>query len=428
MHRESPTGLPHASAEPVTPRASRIAACYAGEKSSQGNAMTRPLQHIRVLDFTTTIAGPYCARLLADLGATVIKIEAAEGDMMRNRQPLRDGASTSFGQLNAGKHSIVLDLKQPAAQDIVRRLLATTDVLVENFRPGVMRRFGLDYAALAQPFPALLYCAISGFGQTGPSAELAAYAPAIHAASGHDLAHLAYQPGRERPDNCGIYTADILTGTFAYGAIMTALVHRQQTGRGQMIDVSMLESMLALLVAEVQTAQFAVPPAGRPMFGPVRTADGYIMPAVASERSFQGLARAAGHPEWITDPRFAAYTDRRDNWGALIDALETWSGALPTAACQAAFDREGVPNSPYRTVRVVLADPQLAHRQALAEVRDAGGTFRAVNPPFRLSAAVAEVRDFAAALGEHTGAVLREAGYSDAQIDAFAAAGVVGVG
>jgi crotonobetainyl-CoA:carnitine CoA-transferase CaiB-like acyl-CoA transferase len=387
--------------------------------------MTRALEHIRVLDFTTTIAGPYCARLMADLGATVIKVEAAEGDLMRSRPPIRDGASTSFGQLNAGKRSIVLDLKQPAAQDIVRRLLETTDVLVENFRPGVMRRFALDYGTLGKSYPALIYCAISGYGQTGPSSDLAAYAPAIHAASGYDIAHLAYQPGRERPDNCGIYVADVLSGTYAFGAVMTALLQRQETGHGQMIDVSMLESMLSLLLGEVQIAQFPVPPAGRPMFGPVRTADGYIMPAVASERSFQGLARAAGHPEWITDPRFAAYPDRRRHWGELIDELEVWSGGLPTAACQAAFDREGVPSSPYRSVREVLADPQLAHREAMAEVRDAGGSFRAVNPPFRMSAATARMGGFAAALGEHTGDVLREAGYSAAQIEALASGGTI---
>jgi crotonobetainyl-CoA:carnitine CoA-transferase CaiB-like acyl-CoA transferase len=388
--------------------------------------MTRPLDHIRVLDFTTTIAGPHCARLLADLGASVIKIEAAEGDMMRSRPPMRDGASTTYGQLNAGKQSIVLDLKQAAAQEIVRRLLATTDVLVENYRPGVMRRFGLDYTALCEAHPALIYCAISGYGQTGPSSELAAYAPAIHAASGYDIAHLAYQPGRDRPDNCGIYVADVLSGTYAFGAVMTALLQRQQTGRGQMIDVSMLESMLTLLLGEVQTAQFPVPPAGRPMFGPVRTADGFIMPAVASERSFQGLARAAGHPEWISDARFAAYPDRRRNWGELIDELELWSGKLPTAACQAAFDREGVPSSPYRSVREVLADPQLAHREALAEVIDAGGSFRVMNPPFRMSGATVQAGGFAAALGEHTHDVLRQAGYSDAQIDGFAASGAVG--
>ena len=390
-----------------------------------GNVMHRPLDHIRVLDITTTIAGPYCARLMADLGATVIKVEAAEGDMMRGRPPMRDGASTTFGQLNAGKHSIVLDLKQPAAQEIVQRLLETTDVLVENFRPGVMRRFGLDYASLSAIHPSLIYCAISGYGQTGPSSDLAAYAPAIHAASGYDMAHLGYQPGRDRPDNCGIYVADVLSATYAFGAVMAALLHRERTGRGQLIDVSMLESMLTLLLGEVQTAQFPVPPAGRPMFGPVRTADGFIMPAVASERSFQGLARAAGHPEWISDARFAAYPDRRRHWGELIDALELWSGGLSTAACQAAFDREGVPSSPYRSVREVLADPQLAHREALADVQDAAGSFRAVNPPFRMSAATARVGGFAAALGEHTRDVLRQAGYSDMQIEEWAASGIV---
>jgi crotonobetainyl-CoA:carnitine CoA-transferase CaiB-like acyl-CoA transferase len=193
-----------------------------------------------------------------------------------------------------------------------------------------------------------------------------------------------------------------------------------------MIDVSMLESMLTLLLGEVQTAQFPVPPAGRPMFGPVRTADGFIMPAVASERTFQGLARAAGHPEWITDGRFAAYPDRRRHWGDLVDELELWSGNLPTAACQAAFDREGVPSSPYRSVREVLADPQLAHREALAEVIDAGGSFRVMNPPFRMSGATVRAGGFAAALGEHTRDVLRQAGYSEAQIDDFAASRVIG--
>src|SRR5581483_2800948 len=143
-------------------------------------------------------------------------------------------------------------LKSPKAIDVVRKLVESADILVENFRPGVMARLRLDYASLREINPKLIYCAISGYGQTGPSSELAAYAPAIHAASGYDIAHLAYQPGRERPDNCGIYIADVLSGTFAFGAIMSALVQRQQTGRGQMIDVSMQEAMLALLLGEVQ--------------------------------------------------------------------------------------------------------------------------------------------------------------------------------
>src|SRR3954468_13644643 len=205
--------------------------------------MTVDLLHgIRVLDFTPTIAGPHCTRMMADLGATVIKIEAPEGDLLRTRPPLRSGASTSFGQLNCGKLSMVLDLKAPAAQAAIKALLPTIDVVVENFRPGVMRRFGLQYDVLTAIKPHLVYGAISGYGQTGPSSELAAYAPAIHAASGYDMAHISYQDGRNRPDNCGIYVPDVMRGTYAFGGIVSALWHRERTGEGQMVDVSMLES------------------------------------------------------------------------------------------------------------------------------------------------------------------------------------------
>jgi crotonobetainyl-CoA:carnitine CoA-transferase CaiB-like acyl-CoA transferase len=381
--------------------------------------MTGALDRLRVLDFTTTIAGPHCTRLLADLGAEVIKIEPPDGDMMRSRPPQRNGASTSFGQLNAGKKSLVLDLKMPWAVEAVHRLVATADVVVENFRPGVMRRFGLDYEALAPIKPDLIYCAISGYGQTGPSSQLPAYAPVIHAASGYDLAQMAHQGEERRPDYCGIFIADVVAGTYAFGAITTALYQRQATGRGQMIDVSMLESMLTLTLSEIQSAQFAVTPPGRPIFGPVATKDGYIMPAVASEKTFQSLAAACGHPEWISDRRFADYNDRRANWGELFDELERWSRERTTAEVQAVFDRHGVPSSPYRTVKEAMADPQLAHRRALAEICDAGGTFRALNPPFHMSAAEAAVVPYVAALGEHTEALLTELGYGPAEIAAL---------
>jgi CoA:oxalate CoA-transferase len=379
--------------------------------------MTSAFDQLRVVDFTTTIAGPHCTRLLADIGAEVIKLEAPEGDMMRSRPPLRDGASTSFGQLNTGKKSVVLDLKRPEAVDAARRLVATADVLVENFRPGVMQRFGLDYPVLRALKPDLVYCAISGYGQTGPSAGLPAYAPVIHASSGYDLAQIAYQGGGRRPDYCGIYIADVLTGTYAFGAIMTALYHRQATGEGQLIDVSMLESMLSLTLSEIQLAQFPhsyVP--GRPVFGPIATKDGYINLSIASERSFQNLAAAAGRRDWIEDPRFARYPDRRANWGLLIDELETWSTTLTSAEVQVIFDRHQVPASPYRTVKDALADPQLAHRHALAEVRDHGGSFLALNPPFRFSAADAAAQPWVAGLGEHTDAVLGELGYGPDEI------------
>jgi crotonobetainyl-CoA:carnitine CoA-transferase CaiB-like acyl-CoA transferase len=381
--------------------------------------MNGALSGLRVLDFTTTIAGPHCTRLLADLGAEVIKIEAPAGDMMRTRPPLRNGASTSFGQLNAGKKSIAVDLKSPAAVEAVRRLVATADVVVENFRPGVMRRFGLDYEVLRPIKPDLVYCAISGYGQTGPSAELPAYAPVIHAASGYDLAHMAYQGAPRRPDYCGIYIADVLTGTYAFGAIMTALYQRRVTGEGQMIDVSMLESMLTLTLSEIQAAQFAVAPPGRPVFGPVATKDGYINLSIASERTFQNLAAASGHSHWLTDPRFAEYANRRANWGALIDELERWSTGRTTSEVQAIFDRHGVPSSPYRTVKEAMADPQITHRRSFGEVHDAGGTFLAINPPFHMTATTAAARSFVAALGEHTEELLAEVGYSAAEIAAL---------
>jgi CoA:oxalate CoA-transferase len=386
--------------------------------------MTSAFDRLRVVDFTTTIAGPHCTRLMADVGAEVIKVEAPEGDMMRSRPPLRDGASTSFGQLNTGKKSVVLDLKQPEAVAAARRLIETADVLVENFRPGVMARFGLDYPTLKAVKPDLVYCAISGYGQTGPSAGLPAYAPVIHASSGYDLAQIAYQGGERRPDYCGIYIADVLTGTYAFGAIMTALYQRQATGEGQLIDVSMLESMLSLTLSELQLAQFPasyVP--GRPVFGPIVASDGYVNLSVASERTFQNLAAACGRPDWISDPRFARYPARRANWGVFIEELEIWSKAHTTAEVQAALDSHGVPGSPYRTVKEAMADPQLAHRGSLAEVHDQGGSFRVLNPPFRFSAAAAAAQPWVAALGEHTAAVLGELGYAPRDIAALAGSG-----
>ena len=365
---------------------------------------------LRVLDFSTTIAGPHCARMLADMGAEVIKVETAEGETMRSRPPMRNGCSTAFGQLNVGKKSLVLDLKSPDGRETIRRLVAGADILLENFRPGVMRRLKLDDETLRTLNPRLIYCSISGYGQTGPSAELPAYAPVIHAASGYDMAHLAYQPGRNRPDYCGIYHADVLTGVYAFGAISAALYQRSVTQRGQHIDVSMLESMLSLTLNELQWSQFEVQPAQRPMFGPIETADGYVMLAIASEKTFQGLMQVIGHNEWVTDSRFAAYSDRRANWARLMEGVEAWSHTVTTEQCLIELSKQGVPSSAYRTVSEALADPQIAHRRALSEVEDGGGTFRVLNLPFRMSAAKVSAGRRIATLGEHTRALLQEAG------------------
>jgi crotonobetainyl-CoA:carnitine CoA-transferase CaiB-like acyl-CoA transferase len=377
---------------------------------------TGSLHGLRVLDFSTTIAGPHCTRMLADLGAEVIKIEAADGETMRIRPPVRNGCSSVFGQLNAGKKSIVLNLKSQEAIDVIRRLVKDADILVENFRPGVMRRLKLDYVSLQPLNPKLVYCSISGYGQTGPSAELPAYAPVIHAASGYDRAHLAYQPGRSRPDYCGIYHADILTGVYAFGAISAALYQRHLSGKGQHIDVSMLESMLTLTPNEVQIAQFEVAPPSRPMFGPVETADGYVMVAIASEKTFQGLVRAAGRPQWVGDSRFAKYADRRRHWDVLMDGVEEWSRTVTTEKCLAELGEHGVPCSAYRTVAEAMADPQIAHRGALTEVKDDAGTFQVLNQPFRMSGASVAAGKRAPGLGEHTRSFLGESGLSEAQI------------
>ena len=383
------------------------------------DSLTGCFAGLRVLDFSTTIAGPHCGRMLADMGAEVIKIETSEGETMRTRPPVRNRCSTAFGQLNVGKKSLVLDLKSKEGAEAVRRLVATADILVENFRPGVMRRLKMDYEQLRPLSPKLIYCSISGYGQTGPSAELPAYAPVIHAASGYDMAHLAYQPGRERPDYCGIYHADVFTGTYAFGAIASALYQRARTQAGQHIDVSMLESMLTLTLNEVQWSQFAVAPTSRPMFGPIATSDSYVMLAIASEKTFQGLMKVIGHPEWVSDPRFAAYGDRRDNWSELMDGVEAWSRTVTTEQCLAALNKEGVPSSAYRTVAQALADPQIAHRRALAQVEDGGGTFGMMNLPFRMSGARVAAGKKVSTLGEHTRALLQDVGLSDEQIAAF---------
>jgi crotonobetainyl-CoA:carnitine CoA-transferase CaiB-like acyl-CoA transferase len=386
--------------------------------NDEGN-LTKSFRGLRVLDFSTTIAGPHCSRMLADMGAEVIKIETAEGETMRTRPPVRNGCSTAFGQLNVGKKSLVLDLKSPQAIEVIRRLVASADILVENFRPGVMRRLKLDYGSLQKLNPKLIYCSISGYGQTGPSAELPAYAPVIHAASGYEMAHLAYQPGRSRPDYCGIYHADVLTGVYAFGAISAALYQRHGSQKGQHIDVSMLESMLSLTLNELQWSQFEVKQTARPLFGPIETANGYVMVAIASEKTFQSLMKVIGHPEWVADPRFAEYSDRRDNWADLMNGVEAWSRTLTTGKCLTELNEHGVPSSAYRTVAEALGDPQIAHRGALSEVSDGGGTFRVLNLPFRMSGATVSAAKRMSTLGEHTVAFLKETGLSEDEIAAF---------
>lgn len=307
------------------------------------------LAGVRVLDFTSVMAGPFATRMMADLGAEVLKIESLEGDQVRARPPQRDGRSAYFGHLNAGKRSLACNLKAPAIRDLLHGLVARYDVVVENFRPGVMARFGLDYATLAALNPRLIYCSISGYGQQGPKAHAPAYAPVVHAASGFDMVNLAYQDDADKPATSGIFVADVLGGTHAFGAIQAALYQRERTGRGQYIDLSMLEAMVGMLIFETQEAQFPGD-ARRPLYTPLRTRDGFIMVAPTSPRNFEDLTTAVGHPEWREDPRFVTNAARNANWAALLGAVEQWTQTHTTAEAETILSDHGVPCGRYCTM------------------------------------------------------------------------------
>jgi CoA:oxalate CoA-transferase len=392
----------------------------------QKGTMTPPLDGIRVLDFSIMLAGPYCARLLADVGADVIKIEPPEGDDMRLRTPLRDGSSAYFGQLNAGKRSLALDLKSAEAIDLVLRLVADTDILVENFRPGVMDRLGLGYEALRRVNPRLIYCSISGYGQTGPAAERAAYAMIVHAESGFDRSLMRYAGDRDRPATGAIFVADVLGGIFGYSAIQTALVQRGRTGQGQRIDVALMDCMLNLLVYEMQEAQFPIH-SSRPTYGPVRTLDGDILIAPVTPRNFAALCEVTGQSELKSDPRFNTVPSRGANWTAMMQVIEEWTQRHTVDQCIAALEKAGVPCAVYRDPGAALTDPHLLQRGAFATIADRAGEFKGVNAPWKMSGADTAMKRDIPGVGAHRDELLSQAlGMSTEAIASLAKAGAFG--
>src|ERR1700761_5498585 len=387
-----------------------------------------PLEGVRVLDFSIMLAGPYCARLLADVGADVIKIEPPEGDDMRLRTPLRDGNSAYFGQLNAGKKSLALDLKSPEAINLVHRLIAETDILVENFRPGVMDRLGLGYEALRQLNPPLIFCSISACAQSGPAAERAAYAMIVHAESGFDRSLMRYAGDRDRPATGAIFVADILGGIFGYSAIQTALVQRGRTGEGQRIDVALMDCMLNLLVYELQEAQFPIH-ASRPTYGPVQTLDGDILIAPVTVRNFAALCEVTGQAELRTDPRFATVPGRGANWTAMMQVIEQWTARHTVEKCIAALDRAGGPSAVYRDPGAALSDPHLLQRGSFATIADKAGEFTGVNAPWKMSGADTAMKREIPGVGAHRDEVLSKTlGLSREAIGELAKAGAFGQG
>ena len=374
----------------------------------------RPLDGIRVLDFTNMLSGPYCTRLLADLGAEVIKIEPPEGDHNRTRRPVRQGHSSFFGHLNCGKKCVVLDLKASEGRQAAIDLARHCDVLVENWRPGVADRLGVGYRALSALNPKLVFCAISGFGQHGPKALRPAYAPIVHAASGYDLAQVEYQGGG-RPANTATFIADVFGGMSAFAAVQTALLNRTRTGEGQYIDVALIDGMLNLMVFECQEAQAPSDETMR-VYQPLESRDGYVVTAPTSQRNFEQLARAVGHPEWIADPRFARTRDREAHWGELMDLIETWTVERSGQECEDTLLAAGVPCTRYRTVAEAMRDSQTVERGAFSPVRDPAGEYLVPNAPFQFPGIDIRAQPRVAALGEDNVEVLWQLlGYSREQ-------------
>jgi crotonobetainyl-CoA:carnitine CoA-transferase CaiB-like acyl-CoA transferase len=366
------------------------------------------LAGIRIVDFTSMIAGPYCSRMLADCGAEVLKIEEPGGDHMRKAKPLRRGHSTYFGHLNCGKQSLAIDLKAAEGREIAADLVATSDVVLENFRPGVMKRLKLDYATLVSRLPDLIYCSISGFGQSGPRADHPAYAPVVHAASGYDRTQFDYQGDQDRPAKTGIFVADVLAAVYAFGAIQTALIGRLRHGGGQFIDVALMDSMINLLVYECQVAQF---PDGtkRHLYAPLVALDGFVIVTPINQRNFEQLADATGNPAWKTDRRFAQQQARTENWHALMSELEQWTKIRPARQCEDILMSAGVPCSRYLTVSEAITDPQTVSRGTMAHAEDAAGPFLVPNMPFKFANGGMMARPQVPALGQHTRQVLKEA-------------------
>lgn len=382
------------------------------------------LDGVRVLDFTGVVAGPFGTRLMADLGAEVVKVEPPSGDLLRGAPPRRDGKSPYFGQINCGKKSISVDLKDPRARDLVLQLVDKTDVVIQNFRPGVMRNFGLSYDDLKQRKPDLIYCSISGYGQHGPASGRAAYAPIIHAASGYDLAVMSYQDHLDRPLNGANATADYLAASLAMGAISAALLKRERTGKGDEIDIAMTEVMQNILAYEIHELQFKAE-RQRPNYGPVRTKDGFIIVNPISPKNFSDLANAVGHPEWLE--QFPLNTkDRLKNWSLLMAELEKWTRERTAEECEEIIREGGCPCSRYRDVWDSMHDPQVDAREGVVEINDGAGSYLIPTTPLRLMQSEARPKPFVPELGGNNAEILQSwLGMDQSDIDRLAEQGVL---
>ena len=390
--------------------------------------MPRALDGLRVLDVTQVMAGPYCAMILADLGATVIKVEPPAGDSTRQMPGASGTDSPSFNAVNRGKRSIVLNLKTAEGRSVCARLARSSDILIENYRPGVMTSLGLDYAALSAINPRLIYASISGYGQTGPQRGKGGFDLIAQGVAG--IMSVTGEPGGP-PVKAGIPVTDLGAGLFALVGILAALEHRHRSGAGQLIDTSLVDAGVALSVWEA-TEYFSgigVPAAlgsAHRMNAPyqaIHCADGYITLGAANERLFRRLCEVLGHTEWSAEAAFADNASRVRNREALAARIESITVTRPSAHWLALLDANDIPCGPINDYAQVFADPQVRAREMVVETdHPALGRMSTLGSPIKMSATPPDVSRRAPQLGEHTDDVLAEAGYTANEIIALRSA------
>jgi crotonobetainyl-CoA:carnitine CoA-transferase CaiB-like acyl-CoA transferase len=397
--------------------------------------MTKPFAGIRILDFTRYVAGPFGTYQLALLGADVVKIEPKTGDEMRQSQVSKEwaakGLGPSFMGINANKRSLTLDLQKPKAIEIVKRLVETADVVWENFRPGIMDRFGIGYEALKQINPRLVYCAVSGFGQNGPERGTAAFDGKLQAMSG-----IMSITGHEDkgPTRAGFALCDTIGAMTAAFAVASALYQRTVTGEGQFGDVAMLDAALAFIPGQV--AEYTVAGHIHRQFGNLsstgkvtgnrfKAGEGDLMLAVMTERQFANLMKGLGREDALVDPRFADWPSRSKNEPALRAIIEDALAADSAKNWEKRLTEMDVPCAGIWAISEIVHHPQLAHRDVLQKVQSGNGELTLIGSGFRLAHGTGGIDRPPPKIGEHNAEILAEAGYDAAEIAVFHDEGVV---
>jgi len=397
--------------------------------------MTLALDQLTVLDLTQVMAGPFCCQLLADFGAQVTKVEPiGVGDTTRHSMGFRmkNGTSAAFLAVNRNKDSIAIDLKHDDGREAFLRLVEGADVVVENFRPGVTSRLGVDYATLREVNPGLIYASISGFGQTGPYASRPGYDLIAQAMSG--VMSVTGEPGSV-PVKCGVPIADLSAGLFCTVGILSAYIARQSTGVGQYVDASLFESALALSIwetAELWGAGRVPQPFGsahrlNAPYQALRTRDGFVTVGGNNQRLWTGLCETVGLPDLVADPRFATNPDRMAHRETLVAELESALKDRDTDDWVEALLAAGVPAGPIRNYEQVCEDPHTRAREMVVDMsHPVEGVIHGLGIPVKLSETPGRIRRAAPLLGQHTDEVLERCGYSAEQIVGLRERGAVG--